>query len=229
MKNYKKGFIISLLLIAFIAYIYVNQQAKTSVTKYTENIIATTSNSIIDTQNSSNSISNENTNHQTLFNYANSDYIEKYDDFNFDGLIDKVSVDENSNDAYRGFPNKSIYVQTNSGNYVLSSELSQLINGVGYFYVDKVKKTITTYGAGSCCTHYGSKYIVVPDIGLKEVYRISEESGSYGDVPEDKIKVTTESLMNYNFTDEKIRDGKWQKEIKILDLKNYKYFDSFIN
>lgn len=185
MKNHQKGFIVALfwgivalLLIALGVYTYINRQLETSVSNHTENIISKTSNSIVNTQNTSNSITQTKTDYQNLFNYASGDYMEKYEDLNFDGLIDKVLVDKNSTDAYRGSPHKTIYVQTNSGNYVLSNELTQLINGVGSFTVNKLKKIITTYGAGSCCTHYGSKYIVVPNVGLKEVYKISEEAGS---------------------------------------------------
>lgn len=233
MKKYQEGVsipivlvVITLFAIGLGSYIFTNYQVKSPITKQVDNTLVTTTDSVIKAKVKN---SEANTNDQILFNYADGDYTEKYDDFNFDRLIDRVVVDKNSNDAYRGSPHKNIYVQTNSGSYVLSPELTELINGEGYFVVNKTRKLIVTYGAGSCCTHYGSEYIVVPNIGLKEVYKISEESGSRGDVAEGKIKITIEHLINYDFTGEKIRDGEWKKDVKILDLETYKYFDPFLN
>lgn len=142
--------------------------------------------------------------------FAHLDVGTYYADFNFDGTQDKLIVTRADGSVYFNY---KIYVQTTSGNNILSDELTRLINGNSYrgsLRIDTARQRIITYGSSGAGLHGGSEYIVVPGKGLQEVFRVTEADGSfYGgeDVKDNETKVTTEVLVN----------GVWQKTVKIYN------------
>jgi hypothetical protein len=230
MKNYQKGFVIPLVwgIVALLAiglggYIYINQQEKAPIANPVENNVATTSDSVVNTQ----ATSTTNTSSATLIsrNYALGDFDTLYDDFNFDGLQDKVVANQNKPSDYRSFPHKDIYVQNSSGNYVLSSELTKLINGTGWFtlmHSNKSENRILTYGANSAFEEIGELYEVIPNHGLRLDFKITEEiNNGTNSVPDGKIKVTTESLV----LSKSITETTFTKNVKYYDIGDYVRWD----
>jgi hypothetical protein len=129
-----------------------------------------------------------------------------YEDFNFDGLQDKLVI--------TGRGSGQIYVQTTSGNYVSSEELNKIlyIGERGYFYVDYTNKKIITGGARSCCNHSKQEYIVIPGGGLQKVYSISEDN-NVGDAPDGQIRVTIEEPTGFG--------GSLIKKVNYYDINKY--------
>jgi peptidoglycan hydrolase-like protein with peptidoglycan-binding domain len=84
-----------------------------------------------------------------------------YDDFNFDGLQDKLVI--------VGLGSGKIYVQTSSGNYVLSEELNKILylGERGYFNLNYSDKTIETGGSMGGGQYNKKTYKVIPGVGLK--------------------------------------------------------------
>lgn len=157
-------------------------------------------------------------------NYALGDFDTVYDDFNFDGLQDKIVVANkyNFSDTYRGaYPHKDIYVQTTSGNYILSSELTSLVNGTGWFTIlhNNLGNRILTYASGGATVQYGSVYEIIPNRGLRLDFKITEETGM--DVPSGKIKVTTENIDLLK----SVTETAYTKNIKYYDVGSYITWD----
>jgi len=100
------------------------------------------------------------------------------DDFNFDGLQDRLDRTELGRYRKDGtenlYPNGSVLVQTTTGSYVLSEELSKIYywGERGYFKLNYGNKTIETGGSIGGGQYSKIIYKVIPGVGLQ---KISEE------------------------------------------------------
>lgn len=123
-----------------------------------------------------------------------------FDDFNFDGQQDLAI--RNGNYSSYGGPSYDVYVfNKTKAKFVLSDALTKLaVENLGMFQTDHKRQRLITFNKSGCCYHETIEYVVVPNKGLKAVYKVIEDATG-GD---DGVKVTTRELKN----------NKWVQSVK---------------
>lgn len=130
-----------------------------------------------------------------------------FGDFNFDSLED-VAINDGNNGGY-GMPSYRIYLYSSSSKkYVYSKAFTDLNQdgNLGFFEIDKKKKTLTRYTKDGCCWHQTQTFDVVRG-RPRLVYELTEDA-MRGD---DYVRITTRKLIA----------GKWRSTTRKAKLDDY--------
>jgi len=130
-----------------------------------------------------------------------------FGDFNFDGLED-VGVSDGTNGGYGG-PSYRVYLYSNTAKkYVYNAAFTKLNQGdsLGFFEVDRKKKTLTRFTKSGCCWHQTQTFDVVGG-RPRLVYELTEDA-MRGD---DLVRITTRNLVA----------GKWRSTTRKAKIDNY--------
>ena len=120
-------------------------------------------------------------------------------DFNFDGTIDSAILIGHFGPY--GSATYDIYVQTPSGKFIRSAELSDLTeNFMGLPQIDSKHKTLTTWGKSGCCYHVTNTWRVIPNKGLQEIAQTIWDATQ----SENHVEITEKQLIN----------GKWRTQTR---------------
>jgi hypothetical protein len=130
-----------------------------------------------------------------------------FGDFNFDGSED-VAVSDGNNGGYGG-PSYRVYLYSNSSKrYVYSKAFTDLNQdgNLGFFEIDKKKKTLTRYTKDGCCWHQTQMFDVVRG-RPRLVYELTEDA-MRGD---DLVHITTRKLIS----------GRWRSATRKAKIDDY--------
>ncbi|OAM35617.1 hypothetical protein A7P98_06995 [Eikenella sp. NML080894] len=121
-------------------------------------------------------------------------------DYNFDGKLDLAI--RNGNGGYYSSPSYDIYVQTQSGRFVKSRELTELASDyMGMFRVDAARHTLTTAARDGCCFHAEETWQIIPGRAPRKIavttWDSRQANGAY-------IEITTKRLVN----------GRWRQSVR---------------
>lgn len=130
-----------------------------------------------------------------------------FDDFNFDGQQDLAI--RNGNSSRYGGPSYDVYVFNKTRQkFVISDALTSLANdNLGMFQTDHQRKRLITFAKSGCCYHETTEYAVIPNKGLKQVYRLIEDA-----MGADEIVTVTERQFKNN---------KWIENVRKYKIKDY--------
>lgn len=121
-------------------------------------------------------------------------------DYNFDGKPDLAI--RNGNGGSYGSPSYDIYVQTQSGRFVKSRELTELASAyMGMFRIDPARRTLSTESRDGCCFHIEEVWQIIPGRAPRKIAITTRDSrqgnGAY-------TEVITRRLVN----------GRWRQSVR---------------
>ncbi|MBH5330030.1 VCBS repeat-containing protein [Eikenella sp. S3360] len=121
-------------------------------------------------------------------------------DYNFDGKLDLAI--RNGNNGHYSSPSYDIYVQTQSGRFVKSRELTELASDyLGMFQVDAARRTLTTAARDGCCFRVEETWQIIPGRSPQKIavttWDSRQANGAY-------TEITTKRLVN----------GRWRESVR---------------